>query len=306
MKKLIMYLLVITMFLILKNSSIIINTVIYSVNLFKASIFPSLFPFFIISELLINYGFIDYLSNIFKSLMLKIFKINPNCSFILFMSMISGFPSNSKYTKDLYLKGEINEMEASKILMYTHFSNPLFIMGAISITFLHDKKAGFIILLIHYLSNFIIGILSRNFIKTPISDKIVKKNTTNNFSYILSKAIINSFNTLFLILGTIIIFQIITNLTSEILPLNDYFKAIISGILEMSSGIYNISLLNIPLKNKCTLIGMILSFGGISVHMQIKSILSDTKIKYYPFFIARLIHSAITGLLIFYLFDFIY
>lgn len=306
MKKLIMYLLVIIMFLILKNSSIIINTVIYSVNLFKASIFPSLFPFFIISELLINYGFIDYLSNIFKSLMLKIFKINPNCSFILFMSMISGFPSNSKYTKDLYLKGEINEMEASKILMYTHFSNPLFIMGAISITFLHDKKAGFIILLIHYLSNFIIGILSRNFIKTPISDKIVKKNTTNNFSYILSKAIINSFNTLFLILGTIIIFQIITNLTSEILPLNDYFKAIISGILEMSSGIYNISLLNIPLKNKCTLIGMILSFGGISVHMQIKSILSDTKIKYYPFFIARLIHSAITGLLIFYLFDFIY
>lgn len=306
MKKLIMYLLVIIMFLILKNSSIIINTVIYSVNLFKASIFPSLFPFFIISELLINYGFIDYLSNIFKSLMLKIFKINPNCSFILFMSMISGFPSNSKYTKDLYLKGEINEMEASKILMYTHFSNPLFIMGAISITFLHDKKAGFIILLIHYLSNFIIGILSRNFIKTPISDKIVKKNTTNSFSYILSKAIINSFNTLFLILGTIIIFQIITNLTSEILPLNDYFKAIISGILEMSSGIYNISLLNIPLKNKCTLIGMILSFGGISVHMQIKSILSDTKIKYYPFFIARLIHSAITGLLIFYLFDFIY
>ncbi len=306
MKKLIMYLLVIIMFLILKNSSIIINTVIYSVNLFKASIFPSLFPFFIISELLINYGFIDYLSNIFKSLMLKIFKINPNCSFILFMSMISGFPSNSKYTKDLYLKGEINEMEASKILMYTHFSNPLFIMGAISITFLHDKKAGFIILLIHYLSNFIIGILSRNFIKTPISDKIVKKNTTNNFSYILSKAIINSFNTLFLILGTIIIFQIITNLTSEILPLNDYFKAIISGILEMSSGIYNISLLNIPLKNKCTLIGMILSFGGISVHMQIKSILSDTKIKYYPFFIARLIHSAITGLLMFYLFDFIY
>lgn len=306
MKKLIMYLLVIIMFLILKNSSIVINTVIYSVNLFKASIFPSLFPFFIISELLINYGFIDYLSNIFKSLMLKIFKINPNCSFILFMSMISGFPSNSKYTKDLYLKGEINEMEASKILMYTHFSNPLFIMGAISITFLHDKKAGFIILLIHYLSNFIIGILSRNFIKTPISDKIVKKNTTNNFSYILSKAIINSFNTLFLILGTIIIFQIITNLTSEILPLNDYFKAIISGILEMSSGIYNISLLNIPLKNKCTLIGMILSFGGISVHMQIKSILSDTKIKYYPFFIARLIHSAITGLLMFYLFDFIY
>ncbi|MBP3461454.1 MAG: hypothetical protein J6K21_03485 [Bacilli bacterium] len=308
MKKIIMYILVIITFLILKNSDIVINTVIYSVNLFKKSIFPSLFPFFIISELLINYGFVEYISNIFKPFMNKIFKINSKCSFILFMSMISGFPSNSKYTKDLYLRGEINELEASKILMYTHFSNPLFIMGAISITFLNDKKAGFIILIIHYLTNFIIGFLFRNILKTPINNSISiqKKEKELSFSSILSKAIINSFSTLFLILGTIIIFLIVTNLIDQILPLNPYFKAIISGILEMSGGINNISLLNIPLKNKCTLIGMVLSFGGLSVHMQIKSILSDTKIKYYPFFIARLIHSSITGIIIYFLFDFIY
>ena len=308
MKKIIMYILVVITFLILKNSDIVINTVIYSVNLFKKSIFPSLFPFFIISELLINYGFVEYISNIFKPFMNKIFKINSKCSFILFMSMISGFPSNSKYTKDLYLMGKISELEASKILMYTHFSNPLFIMGAISITFLNDKKAGIIILIIHYLTNFIIGFLFRNILRTPINNSISiqKKEKELSFSSILSNAIINSFSTLFLILGTIIIFLIVTNLIDQILPLNPYFKAIISGILEMSGGINNISLLNISLKNKCTLIGMVLSFGGLSVHMQIKSILSDTKIKYYPFFIARLIHSSITGIIIYFLFDFIY
>ena len=304
MKKIIMFILIIISLLLLINSSLIINTVIYSINLFKKSIFPSLLPFFIISELLINYGFIEFISKLFKPLM-KLFKINPNASFILVMSMISGFPSNSKYTKDLYLKGIINEYDASKILMFTHYSNPLFIMGAISITFLHNKKIGLFILIIHYLTNFIIGLLLRNLIKTDINITNIDKQESKSFSIVLKEAILNSFNTLFLILGTIIVFLIITNLLNEYIAFNPLIKGIISGILEMTGGISNISSLNISLKLKSTLIGMILSFGGISVHMQVKSIIADTPIKYHPYLLARLLHCSITGLLIYYLFDFI-
>ena len=304
MKKIIMFILIIISILLLINSNIIINTVVYSINIFKKSIFPSLLPFFIISELLINYGFIEFISKLFKPLM-KLFKINPNASFILVMSMISGFPSNSKYTKDLYLKGIINEYDASKILMFTHFSNPLFIMGAISITFLHNKKIGLFILIIHYLTNFIIGLLLRNLIKTDINITNINKQESKSFSIVLKEAILNSFNTLFLILGTIIVFLIITNLLNEYIAFNTLIKGIISGILEMTGGISNISSLNISLKLKSTLIGMILSFGGISVHMQVKSIIADTPIKYHPYLLARLLHCSITGLLIYYLFDFI-
>ena len=180
MKKIILIILIIISFLVLNNSSIVIDTVINAVNIFNKSIFPSLFPFFIISELLVNYGFIEYVSRIFKPIMTKIFKINSKCAFILVMSMISGFPSNSKYTKDLYLKGEINELEATKVLMFTHFSNPLFIMGAISITFLNNKKIGLFILIIHYLTNFIVGFLLRDLIKTPINNTTINCIMWNN------------------------------------------------------------------------------------------------------------------------------
>ena len=306
MKKIIMFLLILIAYLILLNSSIIIDTVIKSIDIFKNSIFPSLFPFFIISDLLVNYGFIEFISNIFKPLMNKFFKINSKCAFILVMSMISGFPSNSKYTKDLYLKGEINELEATKVLMFTHFSNPLFILGAISITFLDNKKIGLFILIIHYLTNFIVGFLLRNIIQTPINNTNINlKKETLSFSNILSTSILNAFNTLFLILGTIIVFLVITNLLNEYIVFNPYIKGIISGILEMTGGISNISILDITLKQKSTIIGMILSFGGISVHMQVKSIISDTPIKYQPYLVARLLHSSITGLLIYFLFDFI-
>lgn len=306
MKKVIMFFLIVLAYLILNESSIVINTTINAINIFKTSIFPSLFPFFIISELLINYGFVSFTSKLFKPLMNKIFKINSKCAFILVMSMISGFPSNSKYTKDLYLKGEINELEATKVLMFTHFSNPLFIMGAISITFLNNKKIGLLILIIHYLSNFIVGFLLRNMIKVDFNNtKINNDIKVSQFAKVLSKAIENAFSTLFLILGTIIVFLIITELFNKYLSLNIYLKGILSGILEMTGGISNISILPISLKEKSTIIGMILSFGGISVHMQVKSIIADTKIKYQPYLIARLIHSSITGILIYILFDFI-
>ena len=302
MKKFIMFILIIISILVLINSNIVINSIIYSTKIFNNKIFPSLFPFFILSELLINYGFIEFSSILFKPLM-KLFKINSNCSFIFVMSMISGFPSSAKYTKDLYDKKYINSLEATKVLTFTHFSNPLFILGFISLIL--NKKIGLYILIIHYLTNIIIGLIFRKIIKTDINTNNKINNNYQSFSNVLSNSIINGFKTLFLILGTMIVFLTITNLINKYIGLNPLLKGIFNGMLEMTGGINTISNLNISLKIKSTLIGMILSFGGISVHMQIKSIISNTNIKYYPYLVARILHSALTGLIIFNLYDLI-
>ena len=58
----------------------------------------------------------------------------------------------------------------------------------------------------------------------------------------------------------------------------DEEKVLSRGYIEMTGGIKFISLEDIPLKLKCILTVMILSFGGLSVHMQIMGILNDTDI----------------------------
>ena len=67
----------------------------------------------------------------------------------------------------------------------------------------------------------------------------------------------------------------------------------------MTTGIINISKTNVNLRLKASLIGFLLSFGGISVHFQTKSIIEGTDIKYYKFFIARIIHSLLCFIIIF-------
>ncbi|MFV0275127.1 MAG: hypothetical protein ACK5HL_02670 [Bacilli bacterium] len=321
MKKIIniilIFLILIITYELLTESQNIITSIRFACDIWINSIFPSLFPFFVVSEILVNLGLPDFLGELFKNISNKLFKISGQSAFIIIMSLISGFPSSGKYTKELYENKVIDENEASKILMFTHFSNPLFISATICTIFLDNINVAWIIFLSHYLSNFIIGILVRNFHPSKLKkEKISLKNAFNSifekrrksnesFGTILTNSILNSISTLFNILGVISIFLALTTLIKTHIDLSPIWEAILSGLFEMTHGIKEISLLNISLNLKIILSTMLISFGGFSVHMQIYSIISDTKIKYWPFLCGRIMHFSFSGIICFLIFSFI-
>ncbi len=271
-------------FLIFKNYPIVTSNIIEACELFLAKIFPSLFPMFIISSILINLNLIKYINLIFKKLNTKLFKLNENTSYILFMSMLSGFPSNAKIAKEMYDAKLIKQNDVQKIILFSHFSNPLFIMGMI-------KHKTLLVLMAHYLSNFIIGIIVRN--KYPSEKETTKIKTSNsnlNISQTLTTAINQAMTTLLFILGTIVCFYILTSIIN--LPL-------FNVILELSQGLNYLNILDINMKLKTILYGSLLSFGGICIHFQVYGILSDLKIKYFPYLLSRLFHAILTGIIIF-------
>lgn len=311
---LIMAVLLFVVFEILTSSESIMETVGFSFGVWKNNIFPSLFPFFVLSHILINYGFVELVGELFKPFM-RLFKLKGVSAFVFIMSLVSGFPSNAKYVRELYISGLINEYEGSKILTFTHFSNPLFILGTVSIMFLNNKEIGILILFCHYIGNIIVGFLFRNYYVSQNDDGSVslkkailemhKKRLSNNKSFggIVSEALLNGINTLLLIFGVVTFFLVVTTIIDNNIGLPKYYQSILNGIFEMTQGLKYVSLLDIPLKIKGTLSVLFISFGGLSVHMQILSILSDTKIKYFPFLVARVIHCCISALLFYFLFD---
>lgn len=306
MFKNLLYLIILTivLFEMLFNSSTIINSVSFSFSLCINNLFPSLFPFMILSNILMEYGFVDISSEFLKPLMNKVFKVHEYASFVFILSIISGSPSNAKYINELLNKNLINEKQANKILLFTHFVNPLFIINTIGVTFLHDKKLGIIILLSHYLGNIIVGLLFRNYHKININEKINLKNAIkslkkerNDFISILTNSIISSINTLLVILGVITTCLIITSLINT--------NPLFNGILEITQGLKYISTTNINLLKKVILTTFLISFGGFSIHAQNFSILSNKKIKYIPFFIARVIHGITSSIIVYILFKII-
>lgn len=147
---------------LLIEKKLIYNSILYALNLWVKNLIPALFPFFIITDILINYNITLYIPKSIKEICKYIFNITDNMFTIFILSILSGFPSNAKNTRALYKKGLISLNEANHILMFSHFSNPIFILTTVGLFFFKSKKIGIVILVSHYISNIILGILIRN------------------------------------------------------------------------------------------------------------------------------------------------
>src|SRR5574344_1368916 len=93
---------------IFKYNRIVISSILFAFNITFKNIIPSLIPIFIISDLLINYGFVEILGKFLRKPFNKLFGISENAVFVVILSMISGCPSNAKYIKELLDSNKIS------------------------------------------------------------------------------------------------------------------------------------------------------------------------------------------------------
>ena len=297
--KLIIIITIILLYQIIINKPLIALTINNSIITWKKDLLPSIFPFFIISDILIEYHITNYIPNKIKKIFSYLFNTNYETITIFFLSTISGFPNNARLIKTIYQNKKITYKEANQALIFTHFSNPLFIISTVGISFLHSKKYAYIILISHILGNIILALITRkkyNYNKYQHKENEYKN---QNFSKILIKSIKSSLDTSLLILGTITTFLIISELLLNIININPYPKAILKGILEITMGIKSLSLLNIKDIYKVVITTMLISFGGISVHLQVLSQITEIKLSYNIFLISRIFHSIISGIISF-------
>ena len=225
------------------------------------------------------------------------FNISDNLVTIFILSMISGFPSNARNTKILYEKGKITEEEANHILIFSHFSNPLFILTTISLYFFNNSNVGIILILSHYLSNFILGIILRSKNKSNNKEINSANISTNNFGNTFINAIKRSINTILNIGGIVTIFLVISAIITTRFKFNTYNSMLIKCIFEITIGIDALSQINLNLTHKLVITSMVLSFGGLSVHMQVLAEIINTKIKYRYFLIGRFYQMILSGII---------
>lgn len=292
-------LLTITVSLVIFSSEVI-QAASFSLSIWIENLFPTLFPFFVISNLLLRYGFVETLASSVGKIMPSFFHQPKESSFVLCLSLISGFPSGAKYTKELVENKQLTIEEGSRLLTFTHYSNPLFVLGLIGNLLLGNKSLGVIILISHVLAGLFIGILfARKASVIPqITRKVAQSTTKLPLGTALSSSIQDALSTLFLLLGIVTIFLVLSTIIEQFLPLNPYLKAIVFGILEMTQGVKAISILPVMELAKTIWMTIFISFGGLSVHMQVLSIISGTKIKYKYFFESRLLHAFFSAILV--------
>ena len=303
LKKYLINVLLVTIFIyIFIYSKNIKYYVLFAINLWINNLIPSIFPFLLISKLLIIYNTFDFINNI--NIINKIFNTSKNSSFIIISSIFTGFPTGSIYIKDLLDKNLISEKEANHLIMFTNYANPLFIISVIGENLLNNKKIGIFIFIIHVISGLFIGIVFKEKISVN-NKKHINNISQNNFITNLINSIYDSFKVLINMLGIIIFFLMIISLIDTFF-IRSTLTLIIKGLIEMTTGITFISQSKLNIRLKVSIICFLLSFSGLSIHFQTKSIIDNTNISYKKYLIGRIVHSILCFILSFILFNFFF
>lgn len=141
--------------------------------------------------------------------------------------------------------------------------------------------------------------------------------TFSNLGEILGKSIMNSINTVVMIGGFVVLFSVVISILENskaleiaslllypILDLfhipHDFATGILSGVIELTNGLKTIS--TIPIKeytNTIILSAFLLGFGGISILLQVYSIISKTDISIKPYIIGKILHAIFSAIYIF-------
>lgn len=299
--------------------------------LWANNIVPSLFPFFIATELLSYTSVIQNLGKKLNGIMRPIFNVPGIGSYALIMGIISGYPIGAKIVSNFKEEGLCTKEEAERMIAFTNNSGPLFIVATVGISLFGNTLIGILLLVTHILSSISVGIIFR-FWKNNKSSQINDKYSYNfktkkqvcfsNLGEVLSKSILSAINTIFIIGGFVVLFSVILSIlknshfidifSKTFQPIFSLFgisdisfcRGFLSGIIELTNGVMQIS--SIPCKNisiNIILCAFLLGFGGISVLLQVFSIISKSNISIRAYLIGKILHGILAAL---YTFIFIY
>lgn len=274
-----------------------------TINIFLFSVMPSLFPFILFTEVILKTDIINILSKLFGKIINKVFKISENSSPSIIIGFLCGYPMGAKSVISSLENKNISYKEASILLNFINNCNPIFIISTISISLFGNIKIGIILLISHIISAILLGIISskkyyNNIIQENIEflkhfNKKTIINEKKSFFDILKTSILNSFITLEIILGFMLIFNMMSNIFSSIAlryNFNSDFIQILTGIFEVTGGCFNIVNLNLDLKIKLCIISFMLGFSGLCIIFQIYSVIYKYKFSLRRIITFKLLH----------------
>lgn len=290
-------------------------------SLWATSVVPSLFPFFVATELLSQTSMPYILGRIFNIFMRPMFNVGGEGSFAFIMGLISGYPVGAKIACNFRNNNILPKVECERLLSFTNNSGPLFIIGTVGISMFGNSAIGLLLLITHIFACITVGFIFRfwngSLKKTSRSVSLMSTSMdTISFSSLgesIANSISNATSTILMIGGFVVMFSVIISIfkTSHLLNMvstfftpwlnflhipSTFVNPFITGILEITNGISLIATINIKaISVNIILTSFLLGFGGISVFLQVLSITSKTDLSIKPYLIGKILQGFIAG-----------
>ena len=264
-------------------------------------VFPTLFPFMLVSGLMLSGGGLVVISRIFGRLFSTLFATSPNGSFAVIAGFLCGYPMGAKVSADLVRSGRISRDEGAYLLSFCNNTSPIFIMNFIVWKTFDREELMIPTLLILIGVPAFLSLFFRRFYlngrkKFPDLSEGKRDNAKLLNFEMLDSCLADSFESIVKVGLYIIFFSILIALPGKLSAGHPLLAGILPT-LEMTNGILMIHKAAPDLTVSYPLILGLTSFGGFCSAAQTKCMLKAASLPILPYIIQKLTAAAAASLL---------
>lgn len=235
------------------------------------NVIPSLFPFFVLSGMLMNALWGQSLKPL--ALIGRLFRLPEGAESLLLPAFLGGYPVGVQSVVSAFTHKQINQKEAQRLLMFCSNPGPAFIFGILGNCF----ENPIYIWAAWGAQIFSALLLSRTFSRKQKTAALsVKAERTS------SQLLTDSITVMAKVCGWVVLFRMMIGFGEKwflwIVPAE--YQVILTGLLELTNGCCRLMLVKDPQIRFLICCGL-LSFGGICVFMQVASLIEGLSISQY-------------------------
>ncbi len=275
---------------------------------------PSLFPYFVLSSLLVGTGVARELGSLAEPVMRRLFRVSGVSAPALILGFIGGYPVGAKTVIALHRNGELSRVETERLLAFCNNSGPAFILGVAGAGVFSSSRIGLLLYLAHVLASLIVGLLFRRWGGENAARERLRSHAdteTRSFSVAFTGSVRSSFRSMIDLCGFVVFFTVLIRilLISGLIPAAAdalgklisplgcdaaWAERLITGTIELTSGVWSLREAGTA-ASSVAMAAFMLGWAGVSVHCQTLSYISDSDLSAGTYVIGKLLHGVISA-----------
>ncbi len=283
--------------LMLRRADVAANYMREGLTLCARAIVPSLFPFMVLSELLVTSGVGEWLSVPLERPLGKLLGLPRAGCCAAFLGLLCGFPIGARCAILAYEKGTLDREECERALACSSIPSSAFLISTVGTTLWENSKFGVFLYISAVFSALLSGILlyvlqkpeKRVKEKRAFSPPAKVHFEAGMFPTAIKNATLNTL----LICAYVVFFCTLTGAVELVInrfTANEITHAILSALLELSGGVSAASNLA-DQRLAVILTGVAVGWSGLSIHCQMLSLCDGHNLSTRPYLAAKTIQA---------------
>ena len=271
------------------------------------TVIPSLFPFFVLSGLIIKLQVADQLQYFADRTICRMFGINRELACAYLLGLIGGYPIGARTVAELYKQKKCTKIDAQRVLSYCNNCGPAFMIAVVGNFLFQSPAVGWILYGIHVVATVIVALLHRK--QNNMEPKYVKRCVNISASDTIQAfltSVNDGFTNIMHVSAFVILFSVLIHIGDSFSMFAFLAKpfslfaaeteaiATLHGLMEITCGMRSLA----SISNRAYSLvacSFLLGFGGICVFCQTASLLSDAKLSIRTYAKGKLIHGSISA-----------